>query len=62
MRRREPAVLDDDYDDFLEAADLGLRFDLAREDLAEEEDDLGFRTLYEDPDPIIRPPRWPHAA
>ncbi|HVH40820.1 MAG TPA: hypothetical protein VM925_00710 [Labilithrix sp.] len=66
MRRTEIEVCieDDDLDDGLELSgtELGLPLDLAREDLDDGEDDLGFRALYERPEAIIRSSRWGHAA
>jgi hypothetical protein len=54
MRRPEIELLEDDLDDMpaLATAELGLPIDLAREDL-DDEDDLGFRALYEYPDPLL---------
>ena len=63
MRRPEIELLEDDLDDIpsLTGSDLGLPIDLIRDDL-EDEDDLGFRALYEHPEAILRPSRWSHAA
>ena len=63
MRRPEVELLEDDLDDIpaLTGSELGLPIDLTREDL-EEDDDVGFRALYEHPEAIIRSSRWPHAA
>lgn len=65
MRRPEVELLDEDLDDVptLDGSELGLPIDLIREDLEDEdEDDLGFRALYEHPEAILPPSRWPHAA
>ena len=64
MRRPEVELLEDDLDDIpaLTGSELGLPIDLTREDLDEDEDDLGFRALYEHPEAIVRSSRWPHAA
>lgn len=67
MRRpevREVEILEDDLDDIpaLTGSELGLPIDLASEVLEEDDDDLGFRALYENPEAFIRPSRWPHAA
>ncbi len=64
MRRPELEILEDDLDDMpaLTATELGLPIDLVRDDLDEDGDDLGFRALYEHPEPVIRSSRWPHAA
>lgn len=63
MRRPEVELLDDDLDDLppLRGPELGLAIDLAREEL-DDDDDVGFRRLYEHPEAVIRPSRWPHAA
>ena len=63
MRRPEIELLDEDLDDLstLDGSELGLPIDLTRDDL-EDEDDLGFRSLYEHPEAILRPSRWSHAA
>lgn len=64
MRRDEVELLElDDLDDVppLAGSDLGLAIDLAREDL-EQEDDLGFRSLFEHPEAVLRRSRWSHAA
>ena len=59
-------VLDDDLDDnYLPSAwELGLEVDLAREELYEDEgdDDLGFRSLYENPEAVLGSAGWPSAA
>ncbi len=54
MRPTEVELLEDDLDDApaLTTAELGWSIDLAREDL-DEEDDLGFRTLYEHPEAVV---------
>jgi hypothetical protein len=64
MRRREPAILEDDFaDDFVvDEVDLGLTIDLARDDLASDDDDLGLRALYEDPDVLLGSSRRARAA
>ena len=51
MRRPEVEILEDDLDDILYFAgsDLGLPIDLDPDD----EDDLGLRALYEDPEPLL---------
>ena len=55
MRPAEVELLEDDLDDSpaLTAADLGCSIDLTRADL-DDEDDLGFRALYENPEAILR--------
>lgn len=65
MRRAEIELLDEDLDDVpsLDGWELGLPIDLIREDLDDEdEDDLGFRALYENPEAVVPPSRWPRAA
>jgi len=64
MRRPEVELLDDELDDLppLRGTDLGLAIDLTREELEEDDGDLGFRALYEHPEAMVRPSRWPHAA
>ncbi len=64
MRRRELAILDDDFADdaIVDETQLGMTIDLVRDDLAEDDDDLGIRALYEHPDAVIRSSRRPHAA
>ena len=64
MRRPELELLDDELDDLppLRGTDLGLAFDLTREELDDDDDALGLRALYECPETVIRPSRWPHAA
>lgn len=65
MRRPEVELLDEDLDDVptLDGSELGLPIDLIREDLEDEDDDdLGFRSLYEHPEAILPAYRWPHAA
>jgi hypothetical protein len=67
MRRPEVPeveILEDDLDDIptLTGTELGLPIDLTSEVLDEDDDDLGFRALYEHPEAIIRASRWPHAA
>lgn len=63
MRRPEIELLEDILDDscVLSTTELGIPIDLAREDM-DDEDDLGFRALYEHPEPALRSPRWPDAA
>ncbi|MCW5831121.1 MAG: hypothetical protein KIS78_01525 [Labilithrix sp.] len=63
MRRPEVELLEEDLDDLPARVEteLGLPIDRMREDL-EDEDDLGLRALYEHPEAILRPSRWPHAA
>ena len=63
MRRPEVELLDDDLDDTptYAGSELGLPIGLTREDL-EDEDDLGFRALYEHPEAILRRAHWSHAA
>ena len=64
MRRPEVEILEDDLDDIsaFSSAELGLPIDLTRDELDEDEDDLGFRALYEHPETVVRSSRWPHAA
>ena len=64
MRRREVEILEDDLDEYplLARWDLEVPVDLAAEDLDDDEsDDLGFRTLYENPEVMLRPSRSLHA-
>ncbi len=66
MRRlevQEVEILEDDLDDIpaLTGAELGLSIDPS-DVLEEDDDDLGLRALYEHPEAVIRPSRWPHAA
>lgn len=63
MRRSEIELLDDDLDDILDLAmstDLGLPIDLAREDL--DDDELGLRSLFENPDAVLGSSGWGRAA
>jgi hypothetical protein len=66
MRRPEVEILEDDLDDnaLLTRWELELPIDLTREDLDDDDEDdgLGFRTLYEHPEAILRPSRRPYAA
>jgi hypothetical protein len=65
MRRTEVEILEDDLDDdtsTLSGSELGIPIDLTREDFEEDDDALGFRALYENPEAIIRSSRWPYAA
>jgi len=63
MRRPEVELLDDDLDDIptCTGADLGLSIDPTLDDL-EDEDDLGLRALYEQPEVILGRARWFHAV
>jgi hypothetical protein len=62
MRPPEIEILEEMLDDdAVTPSDLGLPIDLTRADL-EDDDDVRFRTLFENPEPIIRPRRWPSAA
>ncbi len=61
MRRRDPVLLDDAFDDDDAPPDLAVPIDLTRDDL-DDEDDLGFRALYEDPEPLLRARRPARAA
>lgn len=63
MRRPEIEILEDDVDDepALTRTELGIPIDLTREEL-EEDDDLGLRALYENPEAILGPRRWSNAA
>lgn len=61
----EVELLDEDLDDLptYAGSELGLPIDLARDDLDDEdEDDLGFRTLYEHPEAVLGSSRWGRAA
>lgn len=62
----ELPILDDDLvdDEAVTAGDIGWSIDLAREDLEDTDDGIGFRTLFERPEIALRrrSRRWPHAA
>jgi hypothetical protein len=64
VRRPQLELLETDIDDAalpVTPSELGISIDLTREDLEETSgDDLGFRSLYEHPEPVLR--RWSHAA
>lgn len=62
-RRRDPVSLDDDLDldSVPDVTELGIPFDLARDDLADDEDGIGLRALFEHPENVIRT-RWHDAA
>jgi hypothetical protein len=67
MRRRtEVEILEEDLDDdvpTLTGFELGIPIDLTREDLDDDDDDdLGVRALYENPEAVLRSSRWPYAA
>jgi hypothetical protein len=64
MRRPDVEILDDDFEDIpaVTGSELGLPIDLTRDDLDEDDDHPGFRSLYEHPETILRSSRWPHAA
>lgn len=63
MRRFEVEILEDNLDDdlALTRSELGLPIDLTREEL-EQDDDLGFRSLFEHPEAFLASARWPDAA
>lgn len=63
MRPAEIELLEEDLDETpaIAGSEIGLPIEATREDL-EDEDDLGIRALYEHPEAILRPSRWPHAA
>jgi hypothetical protein len=63
MRQPELDLLEDDLDDVsaVTAWELGLTADFAHEDL-DDEDDLGFRALYEHPEAVLESARWRGAA
>lgn len=64
MNEHELDILDDDIDDLpvLSRWDLDAPVDLLREDLEDDvEDDLGIRSLYENPEGAF-PDGWPYAA
>jgi hypothetical protein len=54
MRPVEVEILEDDLDDILALtrSDVGVPIDLGSD--VEEEDDLGFRALYEHPEALLR--------
>jgi hypothetical protein len=64
MRRPEIELLEDFVDESPALArwDLELPIDFTREDHLDDEDDLGFRGLYEHPEAVLRSSRWPDAA
>lgn len=56
MHESELPLLDDDATaaEPFSARDLGIAIDLTREDLEDTEDGLGFRSLLERPDRVLR--------
>lgn len=60
MRAPEAILLEEELDDGLDPAELGFTIDLVSDDL--EEDDLGLRSLYENPEVVLGSGRWPSAA
>lgn len=64
MRRTEIEILEDHLDDDppLTRWDLEPSIDLVRDGLDDDEDDLGFRALYEDPEAALRASRRSIAA
>lgn len=64
MRLPQLDLLETDIDDALPVtpSELGIPIDLTRQGLDETGgDDLGFRSLYEHPEAVLRRP-WSHAA
>ncbi len=63
MRRPTMEMLEEDLDEarLLTPAELGFSLPTASHD-EDVDDDLGLRSLFEHPEMILRPSRWPHAA
>jgi hypothetical protein len=63
MRHTEFELLEDDLEDILDVVtskELGLPVDLGGDEL--DDDELGLRSLFENPDAVLGSSGWPDAA